>query len=95
MPKIDLGHFGAVLSPAADDFVDTAVHLEGLGYSTIWITGGPLSDLSQIAEVFDATERVRVATGITFTSDETDLSASYAAFSSVSVAPTARSRWRR
>jgi probable F420-dependent oxidoreductase len=64
MPKIDLGHFGAVLSPAADDFVDTAVRLEGLGYSTIWLTGGPLSDLAQIAEVVEATETARVARGI-------------------------------
>src|SRR4029450_4592105 len=34
-----------------------------LGYTTIWLTGGPLDNLGQIAEVVDATDRARVATG--------------------------------
>src|SRR5262245_28435006 len=59
-----LGATGAVLSPAEDGSVDTAAELERLGYSTIWLTGGPLSSLSQIADVVRATMTARVATGI-------------------------------
>jgi probable F420-dependent oxidoreductase len=63
MAKIDLGMVGAVVSPEGV-FVEAAVELEQLGVSTIWITGGPLAGLGQIAEVMRATTRVRVATGI-------------------------------
>ena len=35
-----------------------------LGYQTIWLTGGPLQSLSQIADVVRATQRARVASGI-------------------------------
>jgi probable F420-dependent oxidoreductase len=65
MTKIELGSIGAVVSPApGHGFVDLAVELEGLGYSTIWLTGGPLDGLDQIAEVVRATKRARVASGI-------------------------------
>ncbi len=65
MTKIELGRLGAVVAPnEGEDFVGHAVDLEGLGYSTIWITGGPLAGLHQLAEVVRATERVRVASGI-------------------------------
>jgi probable F420-dependent oxidoreductase len=65
MPKIELGPIGVALSPAVGSgFVDAAVELEALGYSTIWITGGPLQNLGQVADVVRATYRVRVATGI-------------------------------
>ena len=74
MTSLDLGSTGAVLSPAEDGFVDTAVELERLGYSTIWLTGGPMSSLSQVADVVRATSTARVATGIipvdTFPSDD-------------------------
>lgn len=54
-----------MLSPGdGNAFVDTAVELEELGYQTIWLTGGPLESLSQIADVVRATKRARVATGI-------------------------------
>jgi probable F420-dependent oxidoreductase len=63
--KIELGPVGAVVNPGpGHGFVDTAVELEGLGYSTIWLTGGPLEGLDQIAEVVRATKRARVASGI-------------------------------
>jgi probable F420-dependent oxidoreductase len=65
VPKIELGHLGAAVG--ADEghaFVDAAVDLEELGYTTIWLTGGPLANLGQIAEVVGATERARVAAGI-------------------------------
>ncbi|MGH9136210.1 MAG: TIGR03620 family F420-dependent LLM class oxidoreductase [Acidimicrobiales bacterium] len=74
MTAVDLGPTGAVLSPAEDGYVDTAVELERLGYSTIWLSGGPMSSLSQITEVVRATTTVRVATAIipvdTFASDD-------------------------
>jgi probable F420-dependent oxidoreductase len=54
-----------VVSPGpGDDFIDAAVQLEDLGYGTIWITGGPLDNLGQIADVVRATKHVRVASGI-------------------------------
>jgi probable F420-dependent oxidoreductase len=64
VPKIELGPVGAVVSPGSGNaFVDTAVELEELGYSTIWLTGGSLSDLG-IADAVRATKRSRVASGI-------------------------------
>jgi probable F420-dependent oxidoreductase len=63
--KIELGSIGAVINPGpGDGFVELAVELEGMGYSTIWLTGGPLEGLDQIAEVVRATKRARVASGI-------------------------------
>jgi probable F420-dependent oxidoreductase len=53
-----------VVSPGDSGFIDTALQLEDLGYETIWLTGGPLQSLSQIADVVRATKRARVATGI-------------------------------
>lgn len=65
VPKIELGTVGAVLSPGdGSAFVDTAVELEDLGYQTIWLSGGTLHRLSQIADVVRATRRARVASGI-------------------------------
>ncbi|MPY93969.1 MAG: TIGR03620 family F420-dependent LLM class oxidoreductase [Acidimicrobiia bacterium] len=64
MTTIDLGPLGAVLSPAGEGFVETAVELEGLGFSTIWVTGGPMSSLDQLADVVRATRTARVASGI-------------------------------
>jgi probable F420-dependent oxidoreductase len=74
MSKIDLGPIGAVLSPAEPGFVAAAVGLERLGFTTVWLTGGPMANLGQVAEVVWATERVRVAAAIIavdrFSSDE-------------------------
>jgi probable F420-dependent oxidoreductase len=64
MPTIDLGALGAVLSPAEQGYVDTAVELERLGFSTIWLTGGPMADLAQIAAVVRATRSARIASSI-------------------------------
>jgi probable F420-dependent oxidoreductase len=64
VPKIELGSIGAVLSPGDNAFVDTAAHLDELGYQTIWLSGGMLASLSQIGEVLRATKRARVASGI-------------------------------
>jgi probable F420-dependent oxidoreductase len=65
VPKIELGRTGAALgADPRNAFVDAAVELEQLGYTTIWLTGGPLDNLGQIADVVRATERARVASGI-------------------------------
>lgn len=64
MSKIGLGRYGAVLNPSSEGYVEAAVELEKLGFSTIWITGGPLSSLDQIAAVVRATSGVRVASSI-------------------------------
>ncbi|MGH9227945.1 MAG: TIGR03620 family F420-dependent LLM class oxidoreductase [Acidimicrobiales bacterium] len=65
MAKIELGSLGAaVAADRGDALVDTAVELEELGYATIWLTGGPLDNLRQIADVVRATERARVAAGV-------------------------------
>ncbi|WP_018501254.1 TIGR03620 family F420-dependent LLM class oxidoreductase [Parafrankia discariae] len=64
MSKIDLGRYGAVLNPSSEGYVEAAVELEKLGFSTIWITGGPLGSLDQIAAVVRATSEVRVASSI-------------------------------
>jgi probable F420-dependent oxidoreductase len=81
MPTIDLGPLGAVLSPAEQGFVTTAAELEGLGYSTVWLTGGPMTALTQITDVVRATSTARIATGIipvdTFAAD--DVAALYTA----------------
>jgi probable F420-dependent oxidoreductase len=65
VPKIELGATGAAIgADAGNAFVGAAVELERQGYATIWLTGGPLDNLGQIADVVGATERARVATGI-------------------------------
>jgi probable F420-dependent oxidoreductase len=64
MTTIDLGPTGAVLSPGDDGFVETAVELERLGFRTIWVTGGPLATLTQIADVVAATSSARIASAI-------------------------------
>jgi probable F420-dependent oxidoreductase len=43
---------------------ELARHLEGLGYSSVWIGGSPGADLALAEELLDATTSVRVATGV-------------------------------
>ena len=65
MPKIELGRVGAVVQPGSGDEYYAAVReIEALGIPTIWITGGPLEGLWQVADVIRNTERARIATGI-------------------------------
>jgi probable F420-dependent oxidoreductase len=64
MPRVDLGRTGAVLSPAEPGFAVTAARLEALGYEAIWLTGGPMSSLDQVADVVRATKRVKVITAV-------------------------------
>jgi probable F420-dependent oxidoreductase len=65
MPKIELGRIGAVVQPGSGDEYHAAVReIEALGIPTIWITGGPLEGLWQVADVIRNTERARIATAI-------------------------------
>jgi probable F420-dependent oxidoreductase len=62
---IELGRVGAVLNPGAGSgFLDAAVAADELGYGTVWLTGGSLTGLHQVADVVRATRRVRVGTSI-------------------------------
>jgi probable F420-dependent oxidoreductase len=62
---IDLGRFGVATgldsSPAS---LDAARAVEDLGYSTLWLTGGPLPGLATVADIVRATERLTVATAV-------------------------------
>ncbi|HKE76733.1 MAG TPA: TIGR03620 family F420-dependent LLM class oxidoreductase [Acidimicrobiales bacterium] len=64
MAKIDLGPIGVALAPLDDSLLPSVAALEEQGYPTVWITGGPLAGLEQVVAAVDATERIRVATGI-------------------------------
>ena len=65
MPRAELGATGAVISPTeGPELTETAVALEALGFPTIWLTGGPLASLDQVAAVVRATDHVTVSTGI-------------------------------
>jgi probable F420-dependent oxidoreductase len=61
MPKVELGRIGVALDPREPD---AAVEIERLGYPTIWLRGGQLVDLGQIADTVRATRSIRVSTGI-------------------------------
>jgi len=61
VPKAELGRIGVASTPGDPD---AAVELERLGYPTIWLRGGQLDALGQIADVVRATRHVRVSTGI-------------------------------
>ena len=63
--KLELGSVGAVVQPSKDEaFVDAAVRLEQLGFSSIWVIGGPLEGLRQLRQLVEATQTVRIASGI-------------------------------
>jgi probable F420-dependent oxidoreductase len=64
MTKIELGRIGAVVSPGVPGWVEAIVELERLGYPTVWLTGGPLTELDQVREAVRATSRVTVAPAI-------------------------------
>jgi probable F420-dependent oxidoreductase len=65
MAKLALGRVGAAAIPTeGQQFLDGVAELEALGYSTIWVTGGPLAHLGQVAEVVRATSTAKVASAI-------------------------------
>jgi len=64
MAKIELGSIGAVLDPSKDSVPEAAAELEKMGFSAIWLSGGPMEGLHQIADVVRATKTVPVGTAI-------------------------------
>lgn len=67
MPRLDadLGRYGALLDPTRGiALADDARRLEDLGFPTLWLPGGPLESLDQVAEVIQATRAAKVATSI-------------------------------
>ncbi|MQA77169.1 MAG: TIGR03620 family F420-dependent LLM class oxidoreductase [Streptosporangiales bacterium] len=65
MTTLDLGPIGVSLDLSADDsYLDDAVEVEKLGYSTIWLSGGQLTTLDPIAKIIRATTTIPVAPGI-------------------------------
>ena len=61
MTKIDVGTVGALVPPGQEDL---AAAVDRLGYSTVWLPGGPLERLDQVTAAVEATRHARVATGI-------------------------------
>jgi probable F420-dependent oxidoreductase len=68
MTKLELGPIGVALSPrSGQDWnacLAAAPELERLGYSTIWLSGGMLTSLDQIADLIRVTKQVRVGPAI-------------------------------
>jgi probable F420-dependent oxidoreductase len=65
MTKLELGRIGVGMTPGEGaTFLGAARELEELGYATIWLSGGPLRSLQQIADVVGATRTIRVGSGI-------------------------------
>jgi probable F420-dependent oxidoreductase len=63
--QLDFGGIGVVVNPGRGDaFLGAVAELEGLGYAAIWVTGGPLEDLQQLADVVRATREIRVGSAI-------------------------------
>jgi len=47
---LELGRFGVVVNPGRGEvFLGAVAELERLDYAAIWVTGGPLEDLQQLA----------------------------------------------
>lgn len=63
MAKVELGRIGAVVNPGAE-LDECAERLDALGYPTVWVTGGPLERLDQVAGGLRAMASARIATGI-------------------------------
>lgn len=65
MTRLDLGGTGVVVNPGRGDaYLGAIAELDNLGYSAIWVTGGPLEDLQQLADVVRATRQVQVGSAI-------------------------------
>ena len=69
--QLGLGPLGVALSSGTwdemlgwDDVLAMGPQLEELGYSTIWLGGGPLTELSQVTDLVHATREVTIGTSI-------------------------------
>ncbi|HYY80994.1 MAG TPA: TIGR03620 family F420-dependent LLM class oxidoreductase [Actinomycetes bacterium] len=83
MTKLQLGPIGVSVLPAdGDDFRNATAELADLGYATIWVAGGALQRLQQLADVVDATRTVQVGSGI-ISVDRFDRAAVAAAYAEI------------
>ncbi len=61
----DLGRIGVTLDARGrNSFLEDAVAVEKLGYSTIWLPGGQLASLDPLAQIIRATESIGVGSAI-------------------------------
>jgi probable F420-dependent oxidoreductase len=63
MDKLGLGSVGVALN-VTGNYPGEAAELEALGYSAIWLPGGQIDDLSRLADIVQATEKVRAGAAI-------------------------------
>jgi probable F420-dependent oxidoreductase len=83
MTKLQLGPIGVSVLPAdGEDFRNATAELADLGYATIWVAGGALQRLQQLADVVDATRTVQVGSGI-ISVDRFDRAAVAAAYAEI------------
>lgn len=82
MPRIDLDRVGAVISPDASPVATAAAaaEVEGAGFPTIWLAGGPLESLEQVTAAVTGTRAARIGTSIISVDrfGAADVAASYA-----------------
>jgi probable F420-dependent oxidoreductase len=65
MSKLELGRIGICVNVTDNDgYLDEAIELEKLGYSTIWVSGGQLASLAPLAELVRGTTSIPVAPAI-------------------------------
>jgi probable F420-dependent oxidoreductase len=65
MAKLGLGPLGVSLGPRdGAEFAAVLAGLEDAGYDTIWLTGGPMRGLDQVAAAVRATRAVTIGTAI-------------------------------
>jgi probable F420-dependent oxidoreductase len=60
---MDLGSYG-IWQSTAGATPEVAVEAEQLGFGTVWVGGSPAAKLTEVEDILDATERIKVATGI-------------------------------
>jgi probable F420-dependent oxidoreductase len=83
MAKLELGPIAVSVAPEdGDAFLAAVGELAELGYATIWLAGGPLERLEQIANVVAATRDAQVASGI-ISVDRFDRAAVAAAYAEI------------
>ncbi len=65
MTKASAGRIGISVDVSdADTYLDDAVKIENLGYSTIWLPGGQLDRLERLSDLLAATRTIQIAAGI-------------------------------
>jgi probable F420-dependent oxidoreductase len=65
MTRLELGRIGVTVQVRGrDSYLEDAVELEQLGYSTIWLPGGQLATLDPLPRIIRATQAVQVGSAI-------------------------------